>query len=90
MRTGLKTIAKFLPPPAAPRGLDRTWGAVEREIGLSLPDDYKAFIDVYGTGQVSSADGWAVIWNFRDAALFGRSLSESLGGPESVAQFYRA
>ena len=89
MRSGLKTIAKLLPPPPSPRGLDRSWAAVERGIGLPLPDDYKAFIDLYGTGQVSSARGWAVVWNFRDASLFGRSLSDALGGPGSVARFYR-
>ena len=89
MRTDLKTIAKLLPPPASPRGLDRPWDVVEQQIGLPLPADYKAFIDLYGTGKVSSADGWADIWNFRDKSLFGRSVSEGLSGPESVAQFYR-
>jgi hypothetical protein len=69
--------------------LDRPWGAVERDIGLPLPDDYKAFIDLYGTGQVSSADGWAVIWNFRDASLIKDSVSEALSGTKSVARFYR-
>ena len=89
MRNVQKTIAKLLPPPTSPRGLDRPWDVIEREIGLPLPDDYKEFIDLYGTGQVSSAEGWAVIWNFRDAALFGPSLSEVLNGPGSVPMFYR-
>jgi hypothetical protein len=89
MRSALKAIAKLLPPPASPRGLDRTWDTIEREIGLQLPDDYKAFIDLYGTGTVSSARGWAIIWNFREAPRSGGSLSDELGGPESVAEFYR-
>jgi hypothetical protein len=89
MRAGLKTIAKLLPPPTSPHGLDRTWAAVEREIGVALPDDYKAFIDLYGTGQVSSAEGWTVIWNFRDVSLFGPSLREVLNGTQSVPTFYR-
>ncbi len=89
MRTGLKTIAGLHPPPTSPRGLDRPWDVVEREIGRSLPDDYKAFIDLYGTRQVSSAGGRAVIWNFRDASLFGPSLEEVLNGPGSVPSFYR-
>lgn len=89
MRSGLKTIARLLAPPASPRGLDRPWDAVEREIRLALPDDYKAFIDLYGTGQVSSAEGWAVIWNFRDASLSGPSLREWLTGPNGLPEFYR-
>jgi hypothetical protein len=89
MRDALKTIAKLLPPPASPRGLDRPWDAVERELGLRLPDDYKAFIDLYGTGQVSSAEGWAVIWNFRDTSLSGPSLREWLTGPNCLPEFYR-
>lgn len=89
MRSCLKAITKLLPPPASPYGLDWSWDRIERAIGLPLPDDYKAFIDLYGTGQVRSAEGWALIWNFRDASLFGPSLANILTGPDSVVQFYR-
>lgn len=85
----LKAIVKLLPPPASPRGLNRSWKLVEREIGLALPDDYKAFIDLYGSGRIASADGWADVWNFRDASIFGPSLHEALSDDKSVAQFYR-
>ena len=30
-----------------------------------------------------------MIWNFRDASLFGKPLHEALSGEASVAQFYR-
>jgi hypothetical protein len=89
MRHVLQTVTSLLAPPTSPRGLDRSWDEVEGEIGLALPDDYKSFIDLYGSGQVASAEGWAVIWNFRDYSMFGRSLSEGLRGPESVTEFYR-
>ncbi len=85
----LKAIAELLTPPTSPSGLELAWDAVEREIGLALPEDYKAFIDLYGTGQISSADGWAVIWNFRDSSLSGPSLSQWLNGPNCLPEFYR-
>jgi hypothetical protein len=65
----LTTIARLLPPPRSPRGLDRSWNAVESELGLELPQDYKAFIDLSGSGQISSAEGWVLVWNFRDGSL---------------------
>lgn len=88
MRLPLKTLAKLVAPPDTPRGLNRTWKAVEKEIGLTLPSDYKAFIDTYGTGQVTGANGWLLVWNFRDTTLFGRPLREVLSGPGSVAAQY--
>jgi len=89
MLTSLKTITKLLPPPASPRGLDRTWAAVERELGLALPKDYKAFIDLYGSGQIASAEGWVVVWNFRDTSFFKMSFTEALCGTEGVIPYFR-
>src|SRR4051812_17410551 len=89
VRSTLKSITKLLLPPRTPRGLDRSWDVVEKELGLALPSDYKAFIDVYGSGQVSSAEGWVVVWNFRDAAMFGDPLRETLCGTGSLPQLYR-
>ncbi|WP_245674082.1 MULTISPECIES: SMI1/KNR4 family protein [Actinoplanes] len=37
-------------PPAADHAGD--WSAVEAELGVTLPGDYKAFIDAYGPGSV--------------------------------------
>src|ERR1700722_16179271 len=89
MRLPLKTLTKLVAPPDTPPGPDRTWKAVEKEIGLSLPSDYKAFIDTYGTGQITGAEGWVVVWNFRDTSLFKSPLGETLGGNGSVSQLYR-
>jgi hypothetical protein len=89
MRLPLKSIAKLVAPPSKPRGLNRSWKAVEKDIGLKLPGDYKEFIDTYGTGQLSSAEGWVVVWNFRDVALFGTPLREVLCGQGSVVAGYK-
>ncbi|MCE9544661.1 MAG: SMI1/KNR4 family protein [Planctomycetia bacterium] len=90
MNATLKTISKLLRPPDSPRGLIRGWDVVEQEIGLALPNDYKAFIDLYGTGQVSSAAGWAVIWNFRDSSFWWEgSLSDRLTERYSATDSYR-
>jgi SMI1-KNR4 cell-wall len=88
MRLPFKSIARLLPPPRSPHGLDRSWRAVEKELGLALPADYKEFIDAYGTGQISSAAGWAVVRNFRDTGLFGRPLRDILCGEGSVIGCY--
>ena len=56
MRLALKSIAKLVAPPSLPRGLNRSWKVVEREVGLALPADYKEFIDAYGTGQISTLE----------------------------------
>jgi len=90
MRNAMKDICKLLAPPASPRGLDRTWNDVESEIGLSLPDDYKAFIDVYGSGQITGAAGWINVWNLRDSSLFRSPLSSDPGGLSSVLREYQS
>lgn len=43
-----KRLLELLPPPANPHSFKRTWQTVESELGLSLPADYKQFIDTYG------------------------------------------
>lgn len=89
MRRTIQEITKLLNPPGEPGGLDRSWAEVEREIGLHLPDDYKQFIDLYGTGTLSSAEGWLNVWNFRDASLFTPPLLDCVNGSSSVAGYYR-
>ena len=57
MTTELLTqIAEVLPPPEEPDGLNRSWQTVESELGLGLPNDYKQFIDRYGSGCILAAD----------------------------------
>lgn len=73
-------IRSLLSPPETPRRLDRSWHAVETEIGLTLPETYKTFIDIYGSGQITSSEGWVNVWNFRDASIFNPPLNEMLSG----------
>jgi hypothetical protein len=42
---------RLIPPPASPVAAAGDWGAVEATIGLSLPDDFKRVVEVYGTGR---------------------------------------
>jgi hypothetical protein len=44
-----------MPPPAQPVETSGTvrWADVEQRIGTPLPDDYKQFVDEYGTGAVA-------------------------------------
>jgi hypothetical protein len=46
-----KQLLSILSPPAsAPKVADAEIAAIERSLGLRLPDDYKAFAAAYGTG----------------------------------------
>ena len=66
-----KRLLELLPPPEKPLGFKRTWQTVESELGLSLPADYKQFIDTYGSGCIMPSGGECgsiIIWNLRDVA----------------------
>lgn len=52
----MEQLFDLLPPPEMPDGLNRSWQSVEEELGLVLPDDYKRFIDHYGSGCICAAD----------------------------------
>jgi hypothetical protein len=43
-----------MPPPAEPNFNSGDWPAVEAKLGTKLPDDYKAFIDNYGSGMIGN------------------------------------
>jgi len=44
-----RLVAAFPPPRVVARAVD--WAAFENEFGISLPTDYKLFIDSYGHGR---------------------------------------
>jgi hypothetical protein len=52
----------LMPPPVSPVELGTLdeWANVEREIGIALPNDYKIFIQTYGTGVIGR---FLQIWN---------------------------
>jgi hypothetical protein len=51
----VKDLLKLVLPPRSPfeADLDADWDSVEHEIGLTLPQDYKEFINEFGTGQTA-------------------------------------
>jgi hypothetical protein len=50
----IQALIKFLPLPDDPfeKGIANEWLNVETAIGISLPNDYKEFINHYGSGSV--------------------------------------
>lgn len=47
----IETLLKAVPPPALPSdAFTGPWEAVEAELGTSLPQDYKDFARLYGSG----------------------------------------
>lgn len=57
----IEQLEKILEPPIDPvdRPVANGWSAVEKKLG-KLPDDYKRFIEMYGTGSI---DGFVWIFN---------------------------
>lgn len=53
--SSLIALTSILRPPFTSSGImESDWLPVEAHLGLSLPDDYKTFIDHYGTGAIDS------------------------------------
>ena len=52
MSVFLEQLMRLVPPPEAPicAGSPEAWVEVERKLGAPLPDDYKIFINRYGSG----------------------------------------
>lgn len=46
----LERLRRTIPPPSRPVGVQGDWKEIERKLQLSLPDDYKEFTSVYGSG----------------------------------------
>jgi hypothetical protein len=49
----LRALAQHLPPPPAPLEVPTkaAWAAAERALA-PLPEDYKEFVETYGTGSI--------------------------------------
>jgi hypothetical protein len=49
----INKLMQILPPPIPPVEISAgMWGAIEDQLGIGLPNDYKAFIDNYGSGTI--------------------------------------
>jgi hypothetical protein len=48
----LSELFRTVPPPQNPieTGTGKTWEKIQQSLGLHLPEDYKAFINCYGSG----------------------------------------
>jgi hypothetical protein len=55
-------LTSFIAPPQQPHetGTPKTWEKVENRLGSALPEDYKSFVDSYGTG---SFDDFISVYN---------------------------
>jgi len=51
--TALSELGKLMNPPAHPLEADVEWGAVEAALSATLPQDYKDFIGMYGSGSIN-------------------------------------
>jgi hypothetical protein len=51
----LEFLVAAMPPPVSPVEAPRSedWPAVESRLGAALPEDYKEFIEKYGTGKIN-------------------------------------
>lgn len=48
----IEALVRAVPPPAAPfDAFDGPWGAIEDQLGVDLPPDYKDLIRLYGDGR---------------------------------------
>lgn len=45
-------LIQLMPPPASPIGLPVDWDKASQELGIEFPEDYRKFIDTYGTGWI--------------------------------------
>ena len=82
-------LKAVLPPPAALSELGRPdqWNDVEQQLGTRLPDDYKDYINSYGTGMISS---YLVVYNAFSAFPTVNLLQQSmavLGAYEEMRRY---
>lgn len=58
----MKNLASLMPVPIKPvnAGDATGWERVEYMVGTVLPDDYKEFVNTYGSGMIG---GFVIIWN---------------------------
>jgi len=45
-------LIRIMPPPSVPQDPIGSWSKAERLIGIALPNDFKDFVQYYGTGQI--------------------------------------
>lgn len=48
----VSSLSRVLPPPLGPVETRGSWESVEGALGSKLPDDFKEFIEIYGSGTI--------------------------------------
>jgi hypothetical protein len=72
--TCLETLVNLVPPPGHPVHATGDWSQVQKDLGLTLPDDYRTMVNLYGTGRFY---GDISLWNpFRAVALGEKPLAD--------------
>lgn len=66
----LDELTEVISPPSAPVDAGGSWASVEANLGTSLPSDYKAYVEAYGTGCLDD-----FIWVFN---AFSKNLNLNL------------
>lgn len=56
----IDALSRLMPPPSDPRETSGSWSEVEASLGTPLPEDYKRFIDQYGSGAIN---GFVTVFN---------------------------
>jgi len=74
----LHELTRVLPPPASPvdPGKREEWPSIEAAVELSLPPDYKDFVNRYGSGGI---DDWIFIFNPFSTREYGNLRNEIAG-----------
>lgn len=85
----IEALINVLPPPAEPfEAFNGTWELVEAEIGTPLPEDYKAFVRLYGSGYFMEFLGVDVPFtanpNTRFGAAMARAVNRTFYGDDEV------
>jgi hypothetical protein len=51
MDSNVLALMRIIPPPAIPVAAKGNWQRIEQDLGLQLPEDYKAIVETYGSGE---------------------------------------
>jgi SMI1-KNR4 cell-wall len=78
----LKRLIRLVAPPIPPADAGRPdqWDDVERALGITLPNDYKQFINAFGTGEFND-----LLWIYNPfSSVESMNLLWQAGVPESL------
>jgi hypothetical protein len=52
LKSRINELIELLPPPEGVRNTTGDWELVEKDLGIRLPDDFKAFTELYGSVKI--------------------------------------